>query len=138
MEDIFNNEKYINTGSITSKKEVIELFYNLETKETEFYAKRKTLLGKTQYVDIGAGMQQTFDAVFNLIEEDELYSNSIKDFEFEMYSHREINDEKFKDLFKETLKQIFSRIKDNFGECNSKNVEARLSTLEVEIVDEEK
>ena len=52
MENFLEDEKYINTGSIVSKKEIIELFYNTETKQTEFYARRKSLLGKTQYAEI--------------------------------------------------------------------------------------
>lgn len=138
MENFLEDSKYINTGSIISKKELIELYYNIETKQTEFYVKRKSLLGKTQYADIGQGMKKTFDEVFNLVEDDNLYSGTLNDFDFESYSNRGINDDKFKDLFKETLKQIFAWIRENFGECNSKNLEARLNSMEVEIVDDSK
>ena len=55
-------------------------------------------------------------------------------FDFSKYEEKNIDDEKYKELFKEALKQVINRIKEYFPECNSNNLDKRLPTLKIELV----
>ncbi|MCQ2911369.1 MAG: hypothetical protein MJ244_04185 [Clostridia bacterium] len=134
---IFNDKKYILCGIIENKKENIYLGYNIEEKKTEFFEKKKNIFFKEQINIVNQKLEKEFNDVFNRIEEDLLFldGNTLNKLDFSKLKNFDIDDDKYNEVFKQTVKNVITSIKDLFPECNLSNLEKRLPTLKVSVVD---
>lgn len=139
-EIIINDKKYLLTGIVEAKKDNIFLAYDVESKKTEFFEKKKSLFGKEQFVIANTKIQNEFNDVFNRVEEDLLFSgeNTLNKLDFSKLKNFDIDDEKYNEVFRQTVMNVITSIKDLFPECNLENLQKRLPTLKVSVVEEDK